>query len=139
VQSPGGGYRWLERTADAVGVGGLSPFDHITVVGHSLGGNVAAMATRLFPALFDQAVVFNSARYNPISSAQKTDELLNLFSYWGLSPTAGFDRVVMYDSESQAPGNDISIVSSLLTGQLYGPRTLITTENRGQTTFSPMN
>jgi hypothetical protein len=121
-------YYWLEASMNGVGVGGINAGDKITVVGHSLGGHLAAMATRLFPQLFDQAVVFNSARYDPPTSSALTAKFLNLFSPWGIAPAAGFSNVQMFDSEDQAPGDDSSFVSSLLTGKTFGLLTKIVTE-----------
>lgn len=121
-------YFWLEANADGVGVGGINPGEAITVVGHSLGGHLAAMAHRLFPDLFPQAVVFNSARYDPFTSAKLARQFLDLFRPFGANPAAEFRNVLMFDSEDQAPGDDTSFVSSLIAGQLYGSLTNVTTE-----------
>ena len=121
-------YYWLEARNNGVGVGGIYPGDSITVVGHSLGGHLAAMATRLFSETFSSAVVFNSARYDPPTSAALTSTFLNLFSQFGATPTAQFNNVSMFDSEDQTPGNDTSVVSSLIAGKLYGPLANVTTE-----------
>lgn len=76
-------YFWLERGVDAPAVGGLTGTDKIVVTGHSLGGHLAAIAQRLFPDLFTEAVVFNSARFDRPVSAQKTSAFLDLFKPWG--------------------------------------------------------
>ena len=121
-------YYWLEGHTDGVGVGGLSASDTLTVVGHSLGGHLAAMLHRLMPLQFTQAVVFNAARYDPFTSQSLTSRFLELFVPWGFAPSSGFNNVSMFDSEDQAPGDDTSLVSSVLSGELYGPLTLVTTE-----------
>ncbi len=128
VVSVAGVSHWLEGHYNGVGVGGLSPGDTLTVVGHSLGGHLAAMLHRLMPGQFTQAVVFNSARYDPPSSQGLTSQFLSLFGQWGLAPSGGFNNVSMFDSEDQAPGDDISGVSSLITGSLYGPLQAVITE-----------
>ena len=126
--SAAGLYYWLEGQTTGLGVGGLSEGDTLTVVGHSLGGHLAAMLHRLMPDQFTQAVVFNSARYDPFSSQGLTSQFLSLFGQWGLAPSSGFNNVSMFDSEDQAPGDDTSVVSSLITGSPYGPLQTVTTE-----------
>ncbi len=128
VVSVAGVSHWLEGHYNGIGVGGLSPGDTLTVVGHSLGGHLAAMLHRLMPDQFTQAVAFNSARYDPPSSQGLTSQFLSLFGQWGLAPSGGFNNVSMFDSEDQAPGDDISGVSSLITGSLYGPLQAVITE-----------
>jgi hypothetical protein len=109
-------YYWLDINANGVGAGGITASDQITVVGHSLGGHLAAMAHRLFPQIFGQAVIFNSARHNPVTSQALTNQFLNLFVPWGFTPAPSFSNVQMFDSEDQAPADDASVVSSMITG-----------------------
>src|SRR6185369_8674335 len=51
-----------------------------------------------------------------------------LHSVGAAAPGVGFNNVLMFDSEDQAPGDDTSIVSSMLTGINFGPVTTVTTE-----------
>ena len=62
----------------------LEEGDTVTAVGHSLGGHLAALAVRLFPDLFAQAVTFNAPGFDgvisdaltvsPSSSTPRADE-----------------------------------------------------------------
>jgi Ca2+-binding RTX toxin-like protein len=125
---------WFEQRFDGHGLGLLEPGDRITVTGHSLGGHLAALALRLFPDLFDQAVTFNAAGFDPLVSRRLTDEFVDLFSHHLVRPPAGsFDdlasRLYTVESESSAPGDDLSLVASVLTGSPASPETPTRTEN----------
>jgi hypothetical protein len=109
-------YYWLEARNDGQGTDAIQSGESIVVVGHSLGGHLAAMAARLFSDLVSQGVAFNSARYDPPTSAKVTGEFLNLFRQFGASPASQFNNVLMLDSEDLAPGDDTSIVSSFISG-----------------------
>ncbi len=55
-------------TYQGTGEGILNATDKITLTGHSLGGHLAVIASRLFPQLIDPDVfVFNSAGFDPVS------------------------------------------------------------------------
>ncbi|MBI2994129.1 MAG: putative Ig domain-containing protein [Gammaproteobacteria bacterium] len=127
-------YFWFEPTYDGIGLGVISSGDQLTVTGHSLGGHLSALAIRLFPELFDEAVIFNSPGFDPLSSAALTDAFIGLFAnYLEYPPATSFadlsDRIFRIESEGSAPGDDISVVSSLFTGTPVGVTTLIPTEN----------
>ena len=56
-------------TYTAGAVGGIDPGDKVKVTGHSLGGHLAVIAARLFPAVFDQEVfVYDAAGYDPTTA-----------------------------------------------------------------------
>lgn len=127
-------FYWLEPSHDGTGLGVLSAGEHLTVTGHSLGGHLAALAVRLFPGLFDQAVTFNAPGFDPVTSEALTDEFISLFSiYLNSPPAASFadvaSRIVRVESEDSAPGDDVSVVSSLFTGVPVGISTIVRTEN----------
>ena len=127
-------YYWLRPIAPATGLGVLTPGANITVTGHSLGGHLAAMAVRLFPGLIDQAITFNAPGFDPALSLELTDKFVELFgNFMSVAPAQIFadieGRVTAIESENSAPGNDISVVSSLLTGIPVGEEVLAHTEN----------
>ncbi|TAJ95665.1 MAG: hypothetical protein EPO31_01285 [Gammaproteobacteria bacterium] len=127
-------YYWFDTQASAEGLGLLSEGDQATVTGHSLGGHLAAVAAVLFPGLFDQAVTFNAAGFDPITSSSLTDEFIQLFSQLpGMETALGFADPALHihtlESEDSAPGNDTSVVASVVTGQSASTETLIRTEN----------
>lgn len=84
------------------------------------------LATQMGPAA---AGIFPGAN-------RRTEEFIGLFapyvrSAFGTSPASSFDGLTIYniESEDSAPGNDLSIVSSVITGsQILGAETFITTE-----------
>ncbi len=143
-------YYWFKVDHDGEGLGILGETDQVTVTGDSLGGHLAAIALRLFPQLIDQAVTFSSPGFDPIFSleglgAQKTDEFVDLFkdvlindellgvpqpqpapaeTFTELSP-----RLYNLESEDSAPGDDVEIVSSIITGQPAGEEIFIRVEN----------
>ena len=67
---------WLEATRPASGLGLLAPGETLSVTGHSLGGHLAALALRLFPARFDDAVTFNAPGFDPRIGVNDIDGLL---------------------------------------------------------------
>ena len=67
---------WLEpRATGATGLNAIPANTQIAVTGHSLGGHLAGLATRLFPNLFNQAVLFNAPGFNPGPASWVTSAL----------------------------------------------------------------
>lgn len=59
-------YFWFENSViTGGGSGEISAGDKISLTGHSLGGHLATFALRLFPELFDKAVIFNEPGFDP--------------------------------------------------------------------------
>jgi len=67
---------WLEAAPPADGLGLLAPGETIGVTGHSLGGHLAALALRLFPNRFDDAVTFNAPGFDPRLGVNDIDGLI---------------------------------------------------------------
>ncbi len=67
---------WLEAARPASGLGLLAPGETLSVTGHSLGGHLAALALRLFPNRFDDAVTFNAPGFDPRLGVNDIDGLL---------------------------------------------------------------
>ncbi|MFY9316421.1 MAG: calcium-binding protein [Burkholderiales bacterium] len=128
IQIRGTYYRWLEPRFDGIGQGVLGSTDAVVAVGHSLGGHLAAMARRLFPEIFASAVIFNAPGYDPVTSEKLTGAYLNLFRQFGANPVPAFSQITSLISEDTVPGDDISIVPSIITGTRYGTDLLVTTE-----------
>ena len=175
IVSGNGRYFWVTGSTDPgkKGLGLLTSTDQVTVTGHSLGGHLAALALRIFPGLFDQAVTFNAPGNDPnigmeegvglkklllnlavitLSSdpldkiaaiddivargAMLTDEfLVNMIGEFQPPTISGFDdpgiagRLHALASESEAPGDDPSVVSStLITGEAASVHVPVTTE-----------
>ena len=152
------GYLYLAETVTrANGLGLIAPGEKITVTGHSLGGHLAAMASRLFPDLVSDAYTYNAPGFDPTtadfaslivgrlnpalglaSSAlgnaalQLTDEFVDLAGNYLTSPPApSFNSAVIHtlESEDLDPAPDVNIVPSVITGaQVFGAETLVTTE-----------
>ena len=129
-------YFWFDVHHDAQGLGILAETDQLTVTGHSLGGHLAGLAARLFPDLFDQAVLFNAAGFDPLTSLKLTDQIVDLFgtvlSAQGQSlPGSSFAGLPIFnlEAEDSAPGDDLNIVASLITGIPAGVIEDIRTEN----------
>ena len=59
---------WFKAHRDATGLGLIDETDNLTITGHSLGGHLAAIGQRLFPALFDQTVTFNAPGFDPATA-----------------------------------------------------------------------
>ena len=116
---------WLVANNNGVGLDAIAPGQQITVTGHSLGGDLADLATRLFPGLFTESFTFNAAGTDPLSSAEMTDEFLALFVQfdYGDTPAGSFDasRIHTYQSESSVPGDDWEFVSADWTGVSASP------------------
>ncbi|HMM76515.1 MAG TPA: putative Ig domain-containing protein [Gammaproteobacteria bacterium] len=111
---------WLEAAA-GTGAGLLAAGETITVVGHSLGGHLAALALRLFPNLFSQAVVFNAAGFDASSSKAVTEAFVRmvtpLLPATPASDFSGFgERLQNFVSESSTHDDDLAIVPSTLSG-----------------------
>lgn len=71
-------YYWFEASHNGRGEGVFAAGDTITVTGHSLGGHLAALALRLFPTLFSDAVLFNAPNFDPVA-VDLTPRAINLF------------------------------------------------------------
>ena len=129
-------YIWLEAGTSRGGLGLLAPSDKVTVAGHSLGGHLAALALRLFPTLFDQAVTFNAPGFDPFTSSQVTSKVVALFANFlpqTEQPAKDFaslaPRLYSLESESSAPGNDANVVPGWPTNaQVFPNRVQIRTE-----------
>lgn len=111
---------WLQPTVGE-GLGLFAPGEQITVVGHSLAGHLAALALRLFPNLFSQAVLFNAAGFDAPGSKGITDDFVRIVApLLPAAPAADFvsfgNRLQNYASESSTRDDDIAIVPSPLTG-----------------------
>lgn len=125
-------YFWLEAGQPTTGLGILDD-GGVTVTGHSLGGHLAVLAIRLFPDLFEEAVTFNAPGFDPITSFALTDQFVALIGQaLGITPAATFGdvagRVTAIESEGSAPGDDPSLVASLVTGIPVGEEVQIHTE-----------
>ncbi|MDY6867054.1 MAG: calcium-binding protein, partial [Chloroflexota bacterium] len=66
------------NTDTATGYGLIGEDEQITVTGHSLGGHLAAMATRLFPDIVKDAYVYNSPGFDPEYSEDIASGLANI-------------------------------------------------------------
>ena len=138
VTLPGGPstYIWLEAGTSRGGLGLLAPSDKVTVTGHSLGGHLAALALRLFPTLFDQAVTFNAPGFDPFTSSQATSMVVALFANFlpqTEQPAKDFaslaPRLYSLESESSVPGNDENLIPGWPTNaQTFPNRVQIRTE-----------
>lgn len=71
VNDPGG----IRETSSVAGLGYLSGVSSVTATGHSLGGHLAAAASRLFPTLFSVTNTYNA----PGFSLSYADALLDRF------------------------------------------------------------
>jgi Ca2+-binding RTX toxin-like protein len=135
VDSALGGRRWYWLSADSTdGLGLLHAGERITLVGHSLGGHLSALALRLFPQLFEQAVAFNAPGFDPPGSRHLTDVFVEFFSPLLPGPPAadftGFGaRLLNVVSQSSARDLDLAIVPSVLSGNdVLPPVTPVRTE-----------
>lgn len=117
---PSSTWFWLE-TSTGAGTGLITAGERVTVVGHSLGGHLAAMALRLFPNIFTQAVAFNAAGFDGPGSRAITDAFVHMVGpLLPATPAADFigfgTRLQHFASESSTHDDDLSIVPSALTG-----------------------
>jgi Ca2+-binding RTX toxin-like protein len=128
-------YVWLEAAHTGTGLGLLDANDEVTVTGHSLGGHLAALTLRLFPDVFSEAYTFNAPGFDPTATSDGlTDELIALFNpYLTPDAAAGFgsiaSRIHTIESEGSAPGDDIDLISSDVTGAPPSAETYVSTEN----------
>jgi hypothetical protein len=126
-------YYWLEARYDGRGLSALALGERLTVTGHSLGGHLAAVAARLFPELVSEAVTFNSPGFNPPTArlADGASAFLDLFREFGARPAPSFaaaSPIYTIEGEDSAPGDDISVVSGIVTGLPASPEIKVTTE-----------
>ena len=75
---------WVTATESGTGLGLIDPGVALDVTGHSLGGHLAALAIRLFPAQFSQAVTFNAPGFDAMLGVTDSATLLT-----GLATTLG--------------------------------------------------
>jgi pimeloyl-ACP methyl ester carboxylesterase len=135
---------------DIDGYGLIGNGEQIQVTGHSLGGHLATMAARLFPSLITEAYTYNAPGFDPntvsvaaklllrfplgllVEGQQLTDEFVDLFApHLPETPDPDFSSITNYNLESEdlVPGNDSSLVASIITGAgSLGEETFVTTE-----------
>jgi Ca2+-binding RTX toxin-like protein len=125
---------WLEADYDGTGLGLLGAGDRVTVTGHSLGGHLAAVALRLFPALFAEAFTFNAPGFDPpLTSDGLSSAFFGLFApHLTPDPDPSFgsvaSRIHTIETEGSAPGDDIDLISSDATGTPPSAETYLSTE-----------
>ena len=99
---------------DATGMGLIAAGEQLQVVGHSLGGQLAAFALRLFPDVFTDAVLFNAPAVGNVWAERFVDALLPGLPH---PPAPGFlalgERLLTVRSEDSAPGSDASLIAAL--------------------------
>lgn len=106
-------YAWIKvHENDIDGYGLIGDNEQIKVTGHSLGGHLATMATRLFPGLITEAYTYNAPGFDPetanvasvllpapfnmlVEGQKLTEAFIDLFSdYIPGTPAAGFENIV---------------------------------------------
>ena len=106
----------------------------MNVVGHSLGGHLSIVAKRLFPSLFSESYSFNGANFSTASDDFFSDINDVLIKAGSTRRVAGSfseieNAVTRVISESSEPGNDLSVVPSMITGGVkVGDELIINTE-----------
>ncbi len=76
VLAAGERFLWLSGAAPEPGLGLLAPGEAVSVTGHSLGGHLAALAIRLFPDQFEQAVTFNAPGFDARLGLADTEAII---------------------------------------------------------------
>ena len=145
-----GAWFWLEPRNDGQGLGALPAGAKIDVTGHSLGGHLAGLATRLLPQLVNEAVIFNAPGFDPATAGQVaaaasgtplgalfgvlppaqqlTDEAMDMFRRYMPSVGDWIGNVTSLESEDLAPGAETDLISSLVTGTSFGPEANVSVE-----------
>ena len=147
-----GGWFWLAPRNNGMGLGKIPVGATIDVTGHSLGGHLAALTTRLFPALVNEAVIFNSPGYDttagnivrtiaPAAGAlpsavlnaigvekRFTDEIMLMFRQHLAGVGDFFSDVTSLESEDLAAGDDTDLVSGQVTGTAFGAESSVAVE-----------
>jgi len=122
VNDPGG----IRQTTSATGLGYLAGVSGVTVTGHSLGGHLAAAASRLFPSLIASTYTYNAPGFN----LAVADALLDQFpGDAGTFPSATITNLVAH------AGSDI--ISSI--GSLPGTPQRIYIEDQSLVSNFPGN
>lgn len=79
IQAVPNTYLVIKEGEAVEGLGVLEPGTKINVTGHSLGGHLAAIFTRLFPDVVNEAYIFNSPGFDPLASLMQTNDFVSLF------------------------------------------------------------
>ena len=66
---PGQSVYFYCTTTQDTGLGLIGPNEKIIVTGHSLGGHLAALATRLFPSVVSEAYLYNAPGFDPTTAS----------------------------------------------------------------------
>ena len=108
---------WFQPRYTGRGEGVLQASDQITVTGHSLGGHLAALALRLFPGVFQDAVIFNTANFDPAIAQFIPGGLIELLE--GLAPNSPIKPFVS-DGFTNAQQLTERLINSLFAAYLPG-------------------
>ncbi|MEX2481767.1 MAG: calcium-binding protein [Gammaproteobacteria bacterium] len=107
---------WLTVADPASGLGLFSADAPLGVTGHSLGGHLAALALRLFPARFGQAVIFNAPGFDPVLGLNDSEALIT-----GLATTVGSGGTAAALQILSAVVQNGQQLTDTLIGELFAP------------------
>ncbi|SEA82077.1 Ca2+-binding protein, RTX toxin-related [Desulfuromusa kysingii] len=104
---------------------------HVTVTGHSLGGHLALIMSRLAPDFVDSVTTFNAPGFDPLTSSEDTEAFFTLLRNAETAATGSSDILTAWDVDNVDNISNLSLEGDIVSavGTVPGETQTVTGED----------